>query len=63
MVERSNIGKWMLKIGYLTKNGQTNGWLVVLPVGGMKPMCLDHLYNDTVAVVKSSSDAKTLKRH
>ena len=35
----------------------TDKWLFVLPVGGMKPMCL--ICNATVAVVKSSS----LKRH
>ena len=31
----------------------TDKWLFVLPVGGMKPMCL--ICNATVAVVKSSS--------
>ena len=35
----------------------TDKWLFVLPVGGMKPMCL--ICNATVAVVKSSS----VKRH
>ena len=39
------------------------GGVKPLPVGGVKPMRLDHLYNGTVAVVKSSSDSKTLKRH
>ena len=47
----------------LSNKEWTDTWLVVLPVGGMKPMCLDHLYNGMVAVVKSSSDSKTLKRH
>ena len=35
----------------------TDKWLFVLPVGGMKPMCL--ICNATVAVVKSCS----VKRH
>ena len=45
----------------LSNKEWTDKWLVVIPVDGMKPMCLDHLYNGTVAVAKSSSDSP--KRH
>ena len=47
----------------LSNKEWTDKWLVVIPLGGMKPMCLGHLYDDTVAVVKSSSYSKTLDLH
>ena len=55
-----NRAKWVLKIDYLTNNDPQ---MVVYATGGWDENNVPHLYNGTVAVVKSSNNSMTLNRH